>query len=101
VQSQTLAARIGRWSAQHRRKAILGWLAFVLVAVVAGAGMVGQKTPDQAQSPIADSGTANTILDNAYPDRASETVMVQAPEGQTVRSREVRQTIDDVVATVS
>ena len=27
-----LAARAGRWSAQHRRKAIFGWLAFVIVA---------------------------------------------------------------------
>ena len=27
-----LAARAGRWSAQHRKKAIWGWLAFVLIA---------------------------------------------------------------------
>ncbi len=26
------AARAGRWSAQHRKKAIFGWLAFVIVA---------------------------------------------------------------------
>jgi hypothetical protein len=26
-----LAARAGRWSAQHRRKAILGWIAFVIL----------------------------------------------------------------------
>ena len=31
---RNLAARAGRWSAQHRKKAIFGWLAFVIIAVV-------------------------------------------------------------------
>ena len=38
-----LAARAGRWSAQHRRKAILGWLVFVVLAVAVG-GALGTKT---------------------------------------------------------
>ena len=29
-----IAAVAGRWSAQHRRTAILGWLGFVLVAFI-------------------------------------------------------------------
>ena len=29
-QPSNLAARMGRWSAQHRKKAVLGWLAFVV-----------------------------------------------------------------------
>ena len=37
-----LAARAGRWSAQHRKQAILGWLAFVIIATIAG-GAVGQQ----------------------------------------------------------
>ena len=40
---RNIAARAGRWSAQHRKKAILGWLAFVIVAVFIG-GSVGTKT---------------------------------------------------------
>jgi hypothetical protein len=35
-QPNNLAARVGRWSAQHRKKAVLGWLAFVAIAVIAG-----------------------------------------------------------------
>ena len=31
-----IAARAGRWSANHRKTAIWGWLAFVLVALVVG-----------------------------------------------------------------
>ena len=35
MQSRNLAARAGRWSAQHRKTAILGWIAFVVLATVA------------------------------------------------------------------
>ena len=38
--TDNLAARAGRWSAQHRKKAIFGWLAFVILAVFIG-GSVG------------------------------------------------------------
>ena len=31
-----LAGRMGRWSAHHRKTAIFGWLAFVVVAFVVG-----------------------------------------------------------------
>ena len=46
-QSKTnnIAARAGRWSAQHRKKAIVGWLLFVILAVFIG-GSVGTKTLD-------------------------------------------------------
>ena len=33
MQPSNLAARAGRWSAQHRKTAILGWIAFVVLAV--------------------------------------------------------------------
>jgi RND superfamily putative drug exporter len=39
------AARAGRWSARHRKTAILGSLAFVLAAVVIG-GAIGTQTLD-------------------------------------------------------
>ena len=32
MHANTFAARAGRWSAQHRKKAIWGWIAFVVVA---------------------------------------------------------------------
>ena len=36
----SLSARAGRWSAQHRKKAIWGWLAFALIAFMIG-GAIG------------------------------------------------------------
>ena len=35
-QSRNIAARAGRWSAQHRKTAILGWISFVVLAFMAG-----------------------------------------------------------------
>ena len=34
MQTNTFAARMGRWSAQHRKTAIWGWIAFVVVALL-------------------------------------------------------------------
>jgi uncharacterized membrane protein YdfJ with MMPL/SSD domain len=34
--SRNLPARMGRWSASHRRIAIFGWLAFVIAAIAIG-----------------------------------------------------------------
>ena len=40
----TFAARAGRWSAANRKKAIFGWLAFVMLAVAIGSAS-GTKSP--------------------------------------------------------
>ena len=40
--NRNLAARMGRWSADHWKTATFGWLAFVVVAFALG-GMVGTK----------------------------------------------------------
>jgi hypothetical protein len=34
--SRNLAARMGRWSARHRKTAVLGWLGFVVLAIAVG-----------------------------------------------------------------
>ena len=55
-EAPNVAARMGRWSAQHRKLAIWGWLGFVFVSALAG-GAVGTKTLDNAQLGVGDSGT--------------------------------------------
>ena len=45
TQSRNLAARMGRWSADHWKTATFGWLAFVVVAFGLG-GMAGMKSID-------------------------------------------------------
>src|SRR4051812_18194991 len=100
IASRSLAARIGRWSTRHRGKAIVGWLAFVLIAVAVGTA-VGSVHPSGDDSTHGDSGRADRIISDAYPDRASETVLVQSRhDGPTASSAEFRQTVADVAGAV-
>src|SRR5215831_7145245 len=62
--STNLAARMGRWSASHRKIAIFGWLAFVISAVVIGAS-VGQKTIGQQNRNVGQAGRADQVLKKA------------------------------------
>jgi RND superfamily putative drug exporter len=72
-----LAARMGRWSAQHRKKAIWGWLVLVFLAFAIG-GAVGTKTQDAAQSGVGESGSAERTIDNAFPKHQVEQVLIQS-----------------------
>jgi RND superfamily putative drug exporter len=76
--SRNLAARTGRWSARHRKIAIFGWLAFVVVAFVIG-GMVGTKNIDYNTSGPGESGRADRILAAGFEQPASESVLVESP----------------------
>jgi uncharacterized membrane protein YdfJ with MMPL/SSD domain len=77
MKATNIAARAGRWSATHRKRAIWGWLAFVLIAVYAGSA-VGTKQLDNNSSGVGESGRGDRALSNAFPGSASETVMVQS-----------------------
>ncbi len=76
-QGLIVAARMGRWSAQHRKTAIWGWLAFVIIAFMVG-GAVGTKTLDNAHLGVGESGRADLTVDSAYPKSADEMVLVQS-----------------------
>ena len=76
-----LAARAGRWSAQHRKKAVLGWLAFVIIAFIAG-GAIGNKTLAIEDQGNGSSKTADQAIANSdFPDEASEQILVQSRDG--------------------
>ncbi len=75
--SPALAARAARWSAQHRKKAIWGWLAFALIAFMLG-GAIGTETQTNAQSGVGESGRAARTVDNAFPKHQVEQVLVQS-----------------------
>ena len=78
LQKQSFAARAGRWSAQHRKKAVLGWLAFVIVAVFIG-GKVGTNTiPSDQEGLRGNSKRAQQITKDAYPQTAGEQVLIQS-----------------------
>jgi RND superfamily putative drug exporter len=95
-QTKNIAARAGRWSAQHRRTAILGWLAFVIVAVFAG-GAIGTETLDEEDYGVGESREADRAIAGAFPEDPSETVVVRN-ESVNASSPEFRAVVDDVVA---
>jgi RND superfamily putative drug exporter len=100
-QTRNLAARAGRWSAHHRKKAILGWFAFVILATVLG-GMVGQKTLADEDMGNGQSKTADQILESAgFPDQTGESVLVQGKGDLKVGDQRYTAIVDDVVATLS
>ena len=77
-----IAARAGRWSARNRKKAVAGWLAFVFLAYVVG-GAMGTNTLTAEESGVGESGRADQIVADSYPDRVSEMVLVQSGDAKT------------------
>jgi RND superfamily putative drug exporter len=76
-QSRNVAARMGRWSADHWKTATFGWLAFVLVAFALG-GMVGTTNVDQSAPGPGESGRMDRILDEGFEQPAGENVLIQS-----------------------
>src|SRR5918998_17931 len=64
--NHNLAARVGRWSVQHRRKAILGWLAFVFVSAVIGFNLVPQKNIEPMDGMPGESGKAAQVSKDGH-----------------------------------
>jgi uncharacterized membrane protein YdfJ with MMPL/SSD domain len=76
--NSNIAARIGRWSVQHRRKAILGWLAFVFAALVIGFNVIPQKEIEQNSGMPGESGKAGQVMSDAFPKKSGEQVLVES-----------------------
>jgi uncharacterized membrane protein YdfJ with MMPL/SSD domain len=72
-----IAARAARWSATHRKVAIFGWLAFVVLSIVVG-GAVGQKQLTDAEAVSGESGKAEVALERAKLNPNEEMVLVQS-----------------------
>jgi uncharacterized membrane protein YdfJ with MMPL/SSD domain len=98
--SRNVAAKMGRWSAQHRKKAILGWLAFVIAAVAIG-GAVGTNTLEDEDIGSGDSQKADKITAEAFPESADESLLVQSTNGARTGDPEFKAAVRDAIATIS
>ena len=99
MQRTNLAARAGAWSAKHRKTAILGWLAFVAVAIVLGSA-VGTKQIPQDESGVGESARAAQLLHEKFPQAAGEQVLIQSPTS-TVSDPQFQAAVRDVVGRLS
>jgi uncharacterized membrane protein YdfJ with MMPL/SSD domain len=77
VRTRNIAARAGRWSARHRRLAVLGWLAFVFLAYMIG-NNVGTDTLTDEEAAVGESGEAARIVADSYPKELDEAVLIQS-----------------------
>ena len=95
-----VAARMGGWSARHRRSAILGWIAFVAVAALLGATL-GTKQLDPADNAVGESKRAQEILEaGGFADVAGESVLVTS-KSHRAADPPFRAMLTDVVRAVS
>jgi uncharacterized membrane protein YdfJ with MMPL/SSD domain len=94
-----LAARMGRWSANHWKTAVFGWLALVAAAFAVG-GALGTKNVNPNTAGPGESGRMDRILDAGFKQPAGESVLIQS---RFVRVGDPTFTaaIEDVVARVS
>ena len=98
--SNNLAARMGRWSANHWKTAVFGWLAFVVAALFIGQ-VVKTKNIDQNDANVGQSHRADHILKDAgfQSDPQTEIVLVQS-KTLTASSPAFRAVVNDVVGAV-
>jgi uncharacterized membrane protein YdfJ with MMPL/SSD domain len=95
-----LAGRAGRWSADHWKTALFGWLAFCVLAVVIGTSL-GTRTLKDADTASGETKVAQQILDAAgFPSHAEESVLVQSRTA-TANDPAFRAAVADVVRAVS
>lgn len=98
--STSLPARMGRWSARHRKTAILGWIAFVAVATVIGATL-GTTQLDPADNAVGESKRAQAILEaGGFADAAGESVLVTST-AHTAAEPAFRAVLADVARALS
>jgi putative drug exporter of the RND superfamily len=95
-----IAARLGRWSSEHRAKAILAWIALLLVALAAAG--VGAKTLSPSGESTGQSAEAERLLEHGgFRQPAAEEVLLQVRGEGTINSAGGRRVAREVVAAVS
>ena len=97
--SHHYAARIAAWSGRHRKKAIWGWLGFVLVVFALGnaAGTTQISDVDQYSG---ESHRAEKALDRAGMRPVEEVVFIQSDK-LTVKDPEFRAAVGEVTGRLS
>jgi uncharacterized membrane protein YdfJ with MMPL/SSD domain len=95
-----LAARLGGWSAEHRKKAILLWVAILLVGLVATG--VGSKKLSAAGEAAGDSAKAERLLDHGgFKRPAAEDVLLQVRGNGSIRTPVARRAAHEIIAAIT
>src|SRR3954447_9594143 len=98
-QSNNLAARMGRWSARHKKAAIFGWLGFIVLTFVLG-NAIGTKQLEDSKSGTGESGHVQSVLADEFAQPPADTVLIQS-KAATADDPAVHAAVTDVVRTAS
>jgi uncharacterized membrane protein YdfJ with MMPL/SSD domain len=97
MQTRNIAARAGRWSAAHRKTAILGWILFVALAAVLG-GKIGQTNLKSSEMGNGESKRGSVLVDQAgFPATIGERVLIQGKGSVKSGDPQVTAATQDVV----
>src|SRR4029453_17623691 len=94
--NRNIAARMGHWSARHRKIAIWGWLGAVFVIFALGY-FAGTKTLNSTDRGVGESGGVAKLLGREFETPAGERVMIQSST-QKASSPAFKAVIADVVS---
>ena len=99
--SNNLAARMGRWSANHWKTAVFGWLAFVVASVVIG-GAVGTKYLEDNDLAVGEAGRPTKIIEAGFPESADEQGEIVLIQSKTLTADDpaFKAAIEDVAKTL-
>jgi uncharacterized membrane protein YdfJ with MMPL/SSD domain len=100
TQKQGVTEQLGRWSSEHRARAILLWLALLLFAIVATS--VGAKTLSSSGELTGESAKAERILEQGgFKPTAPEEILLQTQNGDGIGTKTGRQAARDLIAAVT
>ena len=102
TRSNHTAARIGRWSANHWKTALVGWLVFVVASVAVG-NVVGTKYLKTNDTNVGEARKADKIISASFKtkeDEQGEIVLIQS-KSSTPADPAFRATINDVTTTLA
>ena len=99
TRKDNLALRMARWCAHHRTKAVLCWLGFTAALFMLSLVSPMNKIVAETSGP-GESGRAETILYEDFPQPGGETVLIQSTSLE-VTDPAFRAAVDEVVAAVS
>ena len=101
MQSRNLAARAGRWSSTHRKTAIFGWLALVVLSLAIG-GAVGTNNLKDEDQGTGQSRSAQQIVNDNFPKKGDENILIQTRSGSlNPSSPQIKSAVGDVIGAVS
>src|SRR5437660_10633828 len=99
MDSLNLAARAGRWSARHWKRATAMWLAFVVLAIALGQLAGTHKLSDAEQSTGESARGQQILADAGFSTPAAESVLVRS-RSATVADPAFRSAVAAVTATL-